>query len=50
MMFENPVVILRDGDLYKVRVEGIRDKREARRYKRLLENEDIPSFVVRDIE
>jgi rare lipoprotein A len=42
----NSVVIVNDGDLYKVRVKGINSKSEAGRFKRTLADENIESFVM----
>jgi hypothetical protein len=50
MMFNNPVAVIRDSDFYKVRIEGVRDKREALRFKRLLKDEDISSYIVQENE
>lgn len=45
-MFDNPVEVVRDGDLYKVRVRGIRSMNDAKRYKRMLEKDSISSFII----
>jgi rare lipoprotein A len=39
-----------DGDMYKVRIEGITSKREVSRYKRLLMDENIPSYTIDNSE
>jgi len=45
-MTSNNVKIIKEDDLFKVRVEGIDSKNEADRLKRKLNNEDISSFVI----
>jgi rare lipoprotein A len=42
----NSVVIINDGDLYKVRVKGIENRSEAGRFKRMLADENIESFIM----
>jgi rare lipoprotein A len=42
----NSVVIINDGDLYKVRVKGIENRSEAGRFKRMLADENINSFIM----
>jgi rare lipoprotein A len=49
-MFDNPVIVIRDGYFYKVRIENIRDKRSAYRYKRLLKDEQISSYILNNTE
>lgn len=46
----NPVIVIRDGDFFKVRIESIRSEGEARRIRRMLENESISSFMIRNRE
>ncbi|TFH41667.1 MAG: septal ring lytic transglycosylase RlpA family protein [Chrysiogenales bacterium] len=46
VMTNNSVRIVRDGDMYKVRIEGILSKSDVTRLKRTLADEDIPSFVI----
>ncbi len=48
-MTRNPVTIIRDGDLYKIRITALPSRREAMRLRRQLHGEDIPAFVVDDI-
>jgi rare lipoprotein A len=48
--FNRPVVVIKDGDLYKVRVEGVRSKSEARKFKRMLDEEKIKSFILKEKE
>jgi len=43
---ERPVRIIQDGDFFKVRVEGLKDKREMNRLRDLLGEENISSFSV----
>ena len=45
-MTGNPVVILDDNGLYKVRIEGIRSWYDASRYKRQLQDKNISSFII----
>ena len=45
-MFDNPVIVIREGDMYKVRVEAVKSRSTANRYKKMLEDEDIKSFVM----
>jgi rare lipoprotein A len=44
---ENDVTVFNDGDLYKVRVNGITSRNEAEKYKKILGKEDISAFTVR---
>ena len=44
-LLDNPVVMVHDDDMYKVRIMGIRSRDEANRYKDLLEIEGISSFL-----
>ena len=45
-----PVVIVQDEDLYKVRINNISGRKEAERQKRILSDEDISSFIVNSQE
>jgi hypothetical protein len=45
-MFSNRVLVYRDGDLYKVRVQGISSKTESERYRRMMLDENINGFIV----
>lgn len=45
-MTERPVKIIQDGDFFKVRVEGLRDKREMSKLKNMLSEDRISSFSV----
>lgn len=49
-LIENPVIVIYDGNMYKVRIKGISSRKEAKRCKRMLAEEDIASFVVNNIE
>lgn len=44
--FSNPVVVVHEDGMYKVRVESISSRSEANRYKRILADENISAFVV----
>lgn len=46
-MTEKGVSIRQDGDLFKVRIEGITNTRDLSRFKRLLNDENIPSYEVK---
>ena len=43
---DRPVKIVQDGEFFKVRVEGLRNKNELKQLKSSLENESISSFTV----
>lgn len=43
---ERPVKIIQDGEFFKVRIEGLKDKKEMNRLKNLLNEESISSFSV----
>lgn len=43
-----PVVIVRDGDLYKVRIHAIASKKELEKVRDALNDENISSFTVKD--
>jgi len=44
------VVVVRDGDLYKVRIKGISSRRDAANFRRVLADEDIPSYMINNRE
>lgn len=46
----NPIIVVREGDLYKVRIEGIRSRKDAERQVKQLQKDEIPSFLLRDGE
>lgn len=43
---KQPVVVVRDNDFYKVRIEGIATRKEAEAHKRRLLKDDISSYVI----
>ncbi len=43
---DRPVKVIQDGGYYKVRVEGLRDKKESGRLKNMLHEDNISSFSV----
>lgn len=45
-MTGNNVIVVHDGDMYKVRIEGLNSKKEVIRVKKVLSDEDIPSYVI----
>lgn len=45
-LMDNSVTVIQDGDLYKVRVEGISNRREVEKFRRILSEEDIPSYLI----
>jgi rare lipoprotein A len=45
-----PVVVIRDGDMYKVRINSIASKKELEKVREALGDENITSFIVRDRE
>lgn len=45
-MTDRPVKVVQDGDLYKVRIEGLRDKKEMNRLKGILRDDNISSFSI----
>lgn len=49
-MTDKSVVIVNDGDMFKVRIEGLDSKNELSRLKRTLSEEDIPSFLIKKHE
>ncbi len=42
----NSVSVVNDGDLYKVRVDGIESKKEAKKFKNILNNENIKGYIL----
>ena len=42
-----PVIIVNDNGMYKVRIEGLVDQNDVKETKRILQNENISSFLVR---
>jgi rare lipoprotein A len=45
-MFQNPVVVVKENDLYKVRILNISTKGEASQYKQILAGENIPGYLI----
>ncbi len=45
-MTDKSVVIINDGDMYKVRIEGLGSQKDVNRLKRVLSEEDIPSYLI----
>lgn len=45
-MFKERIIIIREGDLYKVRLDGIRGQGLVDRYKEILSREGIPAYVI----
>lgn len=45
-MTDRPVRVIQDGEFFKVRVEGLKDKREMGRLKNMLSEDSISSFSV----
>jgi rare lipoprotein A len=45
-MTGNDVVVVHDGEMYKVRIEGLNTKKEVNRLKKVLSDEDIPSYII----
>ncbi len=45
-MTDRPVKVFKDGDFFKVRVEGLKDKREMGKLKNMLNEDNISSFSV----
>ncbi|MDA3899043.1 MAG: septal ring lytic transglycosylase RlpA family protein [Spirochaetes bacterium] len=47
-MFENRVEVIREDDLYKVRILDIPSKEEGTRFKNLLAGENIPGYLIKN--
>jgi rare lipoprotein A len=45
-LVNNPVVLTKDNDLYKVKIDSVASKKDANKVKKILQSEDIPSYVV----
>jgi rare lipoprotein A len=45
-LVDNPVVLVSDRDMYKVRIDKITNKKDAGKVKKMLEDEDISSYIV----
>jgi rare lipoprotein A len=46
MLPDHDVSVVHDGDMYKVRVTGIRNSRDAERFKRELKRENVEAMIV----
>lgn len=44
--FNSPVVMIHENDFYKVRIEGIKSRKEADKFRNQLKKEDIFSYIV----
>lgn len=49
-MTNKSVVIVNDGDMYKVRIEGLESKNDVNRLKQSLTDEDIPAYMIKKHE
>ncbi len=47
-MFNKPVIVIKEGYLYKVRITNVRSKYDAEDLKKDLQARDIPSYVVEE--
>jgi len=47
---DNPVIVVRENDFYKVKIEGIGSRKEADRLKKRLQKEYIDSFAIENRE
>ena len=47
-MFNKPVVVVKEGYLYKVRITNVSSKYEAEDFKRELGSRDIPSYIIEE--
>lgn len=45
-MTNKSVVVINDGDMFKVRVEGLKSRKDVDRLKKSLSEEDIPSYTI----
>ena len=45
-LVEKPVTLTKDNDLYKVKIDSLSSKKDANKIKRILENEEIPSYII----
>ncbi len=43
---EGNVIVVRENELYKVRIEGIRSRKDADRYKKKLQTKEINAYIV----
>ncbi|MFH0977465.1 MAG: septal ring lytic transglycosylase RlpA family protein [Spirochaetota bacterium] len=42
----NPVVLIKENDLYKVKIDNLTTKKDANKVKKMLESEEISSYVI----
>ncbi|MCX7680032.1 MAG: septal ring lytic transglycosylase RlpA family protein [Spirochaetes bacterium] len=49
-LIDRPVIIHRDGEMYKVRILSIASKKELERIRETLNAENIPNFTVRNLQ
>ncbi|MBN1498018.1 MAG: septal ring lytic transglycosylase RlpA family protein [Spirochaetes bacterium] len=49
-MTTNSVVIKQEGDMYKVRIEGLYSQKDVERMKQALSEENIPSYIIQKEE
>ncbi|MBN2401156.1 MAG: septal ring lytic transglycosylase RlpA family protein [Spirochaetes bacterium] len=45
-LVDNPVVMTKDNDLYKVKIDKLNSRKEANKVKSQLEMEEIPSYII----
>jgi rare lipoprotein A len=45
-LVEKPVVLIKENDLYKIKIDNFSTKKNADKVKKILKNEDITSYVV----
>ncbi len=43
---QNPVILMKDNDLYKVKINSLNSKKDANKIKRMLDREEIPSYII----
>jgi rare lipoprotein A len=49
-LVESPVLLTKDKDLYKVKIDSLTSKKDADKVKRMLEKEEIPSYVIENLK
>lgn len=49
-LVDGSVTVIREGDLYKVRIEGVRSEKEAKKYRKMLRDEDISAYILKNRE
>ncbi len=45
-LVDNPVVLIKDNDMYKIKIDKLTNKKDANKVKRMLEKEDISSYII----